>query len=480
MGFQQGLSGLDAASQLLSNISNNLSNANTVGFKSSETQFSDLFASSLSGGSSAQNGIGTQVSAVVQQFSQGNIVSTSNPLDMAINGLGFFRMQDANGNISYTRNGQFQINNTGVIVNASGQQLTGYPVSSTGVVSGAKPVPLTIPTTSLAPSASTKITAGLSLPSSDVPVPATPGFDPTNLATFNESTSVNFYDSLGNSHVMTLYFVNNQNSSTTPPTYANAPNNSVSNVTTPMGTDALASALNGVYKYNNPPTGTAPTPQLGIPTQAWTVYATVDNNSVTAVPTGTTPTPANYFVGTLAFDGLGNLVYPVPTSTTSVGAITAPTLSFSNGSKTQTLNFDFSNTTQFGTAFTVNNLSADGYTSGQLTGFNTSAKGILQGQYSNGQTQNLGQLVLANFSDPQGLQVASGGSWVQTTASGAPLLGTPGTGNLGSVQSSATESSNVDMTTELVNMLTAQRYYQANAQAIQTQNQAEQTIINLR
>ncbi len=464
MGFQQGLSGLDAASQLLSNIGNNLSNANTVGFKSSETQFSDLYASSLSGANSAQNGIGTQVSAVVQQFSQGNIVSTSNPLDMAINGLGFFRMQDKTGNISYTRNGQFQVNNNGVVVNAASQQLTGYPIDSSGVVSGAKPVPLTIPTTSLAPKASTTVTAGLNLPSSDTPLAATPAFSPTNLATYNESTSVNFYDSLGNNHVMTLYFVNNANTTS-------------GSTTTPS--TQLAAAQAAVTAYNG--TTPAPSTPLGNPTQDWSVYATVDSNPISpATTTGGITTPASYTVGDLAFDGIGNLVYPVPTTSASVGAMTSPTLTFPNGANTQTLKFDFSNSAQFGTAFTVNNLAADGYTSGELTGFNTSAKGILQGQYSNGQTKDLGQLVLANFSDPQGLQVASGGSWIQTTASGSPLLGTPGTGNLGTVQSSATESSNVDMTTELVNMLTAQRYYQANAQAIQTQNQAEQTIINLR
>ncbi len=476
MGFQQGLSGLDAASQLLSNIGNNLSNANTVGFKSSETQFSDLFASSLSGANSAQNGIGTQVSAVVQQFSQGNIVSTSNPLDMAINGLGFFRMEDKSGSISYSRNGQFQINSSGVIVNAAGQQLTGYPINASGIVSGAKPVPLTIPTTSLAPSASTKITAGLNLPSSDTPIVSTSTFDPTNVATYNESTSVNFYDSLGNSHVMTLYFVNNQNTTT-------------GGTTTPS--TQLLAAQTAVSAYN----GTTPPPstKLGTPTQAWSIYATLDGSPISpATTTGGTTTPASYNLGNLAFDGQGNLVYSQPVATTTtpsgtpaasvqpIGTVFTPSLTFSNGANTQQMSMDFSSTAQFGTAFTVNNLAADGYTSGQLTGFNTSAKGILQGQYSNGQTKDLGQLVLANFSDPQGLQVASGGSWIQTTASGAPLLGTPGTGNLGTVQSSATESSNVDMTTELVNMLTAQRYYQANAQAIQTQNQAEQTIINLR
>lgn len=470
MGFQQGLSGLDAASSLLSNISNNISNANTVGFKSSETQFSDLFAASVNGTSSAQTGIGTQVSAVVQQFSQGNIVSTNNPLDMAINGLGFFRMQASNGSISYSRDGQFQLNNQGVIVNAQGLQLTGYPVDTSGVVSGAKPVPLTVPTSSLAPSATTTVTAGLNLPSNASTIATTNLFNPTDSTTYNESTSVNMYDSLGNSHVVTLYMALDPSTPPTPP------------ATTTTFTPPTGYATSSAADATTLTTGLAATTA----TQAWTIYATIDGNPITAPVAPATAGPANYTLGTLAFDGTGSLVYPVAstsaTSTTPAGqlSLNLPASTFNNGSNAQPLKFDFSKTSEYGTIFTVNQMSADGYTSGQLTGFNTSDVGVVQGLYSNGQARDLGQIVLANFADPQGLQVAGGGTWVQTKSSGAPLLGTPKTGNLGAIQSSATESSNVDLTTELVNMLTAQRFYQANAQAIQTQNSVEQTIINLR
>jgi len=136
MAFQQGLSGLNAASKSLDVISNNVANASNVGFKLSGTQFADVYASALNGASAGVSiGIGTQVGKVSQVFNQGNITPTNNPLDVAINGAGFFRMNDE-GSISYTRNGQFQIDKNGYIINARGNQLTGYPASSTGQILG--------------------------------------------------------------------------------------------------------------------------------------------------------------------------------------------------------------------------------------------------------------------------------------------------------------------------------------------------------
>ena len=134
MSFQQGLSGLNAASKQLEVIGNNVSNANTVGFKQSRAEFSDVFANSLNGGGASQIGIGTKVSSVAQQYTQGNITATNNSLDIAINGGGFFRMSN-NGAITYSRNGQFQMDKFGYIVDAESKRLTGYSASSTGVLS---------------------------------------------------------------------------------------------------------------------------------------------------------------------------------------------------------------------------------------------------------------------------------------------------------------------------------------------------------
>ncbi len=429
MGFQQGLSGLDGASSQLDAIGNNIANANTVGFKGSTAQFSDVYAASLNGSGASQIGIGTKLSTIAQQFSQGNITASNSPLDMAINGQGFFRMSQ-NGTISYTRDGQFQIDKNGNLVNAQGLQLTGYQASNTGTIVAATPVALTIPTANLSPSATGTATVGLNLDSSST-VPTGATFSPTDPTTFNNSTSMTVYDSLGNSHVVTMYFA------------------LASATTTPA---ALA-------------TTTAAT--------TWNTYLTVDG---TAVPG--TPSPA---LGQLGFNASGTLVYPPATSPLKIGQIqaTVPT-TVTPGANQLSMVLDFSTTTQYGASFGVNQLSQDGYTSGQLSGFNTSPSGIIQGTYSNGQSKNLGQIVLANFADPQGLQSQGNNQWSESTASGAALVGAPATGSLGVIQSGATEASNVDLTAELVNLITAQRNYQANAQTIKTEDQIQQTLVNLR
>ena len=419
MAFQQGLSGLDASASQLNTIGNNIANASTVGFKSSNTQFSDLIASAFSSASSAPVGIGTQISRVSQSFTQGNIQSTGNSLDMAINGQGFFRMNN-NGNITFTRNGQFQLDKNGFLVNASGSQVTGYPATANGTIVAATPTPIQIPTANLAPTPTSQGTVGVNLDSSST-VPATTPFNPTDPTTFNNSTSMTVYDSLGNSHIATLYFV------------------------------------------LNPPPATA----------SWNTYLTVDGTSVPG--TGGTSS-----IGTLGFSSNGTLTNPAAAPPLQTGQI-AVSLPLTNGAATpQAITMSFGNSTQYGSPFGVNQLVQNGYTSGQLSGFTTSPTGIIQGNYSNGQSKNLGQIALANFANPQGLQSLGNNQWGESFSSGSALIGAPGSGNLGAIQSSAVEGSNVNLTSELVNMITAQRNYQANAQTIKTEDQITQTLINLR
>ncbi len=422
MAFQQGLSGLDASASQLNTIGNNIANASTVGFKSSNTQFSDIIASAFNGAGSTSSGIGTQVSRISQSFTQGNIQSTGNSLDMAINGQGFFRMNN-NGNITFTRNGQFQLDKNGYLVDAAGNQVTGYLAASNGTIVAATPAPIQIPTANLAPTPTNQATVGVNLDSSAT-VPSTTPFNPNDPTTFNNSTSVTVYDSLGNSHIASLYF-----------------------------------ALNA--------TPTAPA------TASWNTYLTVDGTSVPAVVPPASPTP----IGTLGFNASGTLVSP---TTTPPGQI-AVSLPLTNGATTpQAITMSFGNSTQYGSPFGVNQLVQNGYTSGQLSGFTTSATGIIQGNYSNGQSKNLGQIALANFADPQGLQSLGNNQWGESFNSGAALIGAPSSGNLGAIQSGAVEGSNVNLTSELVNMITAQRNYQANAQTIKTEDQITQTLINLR
>jgi len=406
MSFQQGLSGLAAASKNLDVIGNNVSNAATVGFKQSQAQFADVFASSLLGGGGVQIGIGTQVAAVAQQFTQGNISVSNNPLDVAVNGSGFFRMSD-NGSVVYSRNGQFHLDKTGFVVNASGQRLTGYQADASGALITAAPVELQISSSDLLPRASSNVNALVNL-DSRAGILAAAGFNLADPSTYSSSTSVSVFDSLGNAHTLSSYFVK---------TAANT----------------------------------------------WEVFTANDGVQIGAGSSGT-----------LNFQ-------PDGTIDTALTALPfALSSAVTTGANPLAFNLNFSGTTQFGSGFGVNALSQDGYASGRLSGFAIGKDGVIQGRYSNGQSNTLGQVVLANFSNPSALQPLGNTAWAESPDSGAPLVGAPGTGSLGALQSGATEDANVDLTAELVNMITAQRVYQANAQSIKTQDAVLQTLVNLK
>jgi len=425
MGFQQGLSGLNASSKSLDTIGNNIANSGTVGYKAGSTQFADVFAASLNGAGAAPIGLGSRVSTIVQQFTQGNISVTNNPLDMAINGGGFFQVDDGQGGTQYSRNGQFQLDKNGFIVNAQGLQLKGI-MAVNGVVSPGSPnVPLRLfdPSQSLtgSPQATGTSTGGTGVQAninldSRVGTPLNAPFAYADPTTYNQSTAVTTYDSLGNPHTYSMYFVK---------TAANA----------------------------------------------WDVYATVTN------PSGAVPTFSNLgAVGSLAFSNTGQL-----TSGPIAAAMTDTDLGYTGAVNAMAFNLNFSGSTQFGSAFAVNTLIQDGYAAGTLAGFQIGNDGTVLGNYTNGQSQIVGQTVLATFRNPQGLQPLGNNVWAQTPDSGDAILGTPGSsGQFGVLQSAALEDANVDLTAELVQMITQQRVYQANAQTIKTQDSILQTLVNLR
>lgn len=424
MSFQQGLSGLNAASKQLEVIGNNVANANTVGFKQSRAEFADVFANSLTGGGATQIGIGTNLATVAQQFTQGNVTSSNNSLDIAINGGGFFRMTN-NGAVTYSRNGQFKMDKLGFIVDSANKHLTGYAADSAGTLQKGAPVDLKISTSDLQPKASVQIVGLVNLDSRKA-TPVTTPFSPTDPTTYNDSTAVTVFDSLGNSHTLQSFFVK--------------------------------TATPNEWKIYTTADGISTT-TLPAPTATLTFPATGSGLSPTSVPAS--PTPVTF----------APLNPPIPPATTP----TVPT-----GAAAMALTLDYSGSTQFGSSFSINSLSQDGYTSGRLASFNTSADGTIVGRYSNGQSRTLGQVVLASFANPNGLQSLGGNAWSESSTSGAPLVGVPSSGTLGVLQASAVEDSNTDLTAELVNMITAQRYYQANAQTIKTQDQVLQTLVNLR
>lgn len=412
MAFQTGLSGLNSAAADLDIIGNNVANASTVGFKGSRAQFADVYAASLSGGGSSQIGLGSRVAAVAQQFTQGNLTATSNALDLAINGKGFFRVSDG-GTISYTRNGQFHVDSNGVVVTSDGLPLTGYVADASGNIVLSTPVPLQLSASQLAPSPTSQFMADLNLDSRAVPPVAAP-FNPADPTSYTQSTSGAVYDTLGNSHVLTLFFV-----------------------------------------------------KSAVPGQ-WALQGSVDGTALADVDLGAgAGNPVN-----LNFNNAGVLTSAMPVSAT---------LNLAGGAATpQAISLDFGGSTQFGADFSVNALSQDGYTSGRLAGINVSSEGIISGNYTNGQSNNLGQVALTTFANPQGLKPIGNTRWEESADSGVPVTGVPGSGGFGPLQSAAVEEANVDLTAELVRMITAQRVYQANAQTIKTQDAMLQTLVNLR
>jgi flagellar hook protein FlgE len=417
MSFQQGLSGLSAAATALNVIGNNVANASTVGFKGANAHFADVFAASLGIVGASQVGIGVGVSSIQQQFTQGNLTTTNNGLDLALNGGGFFRMSD-DGAITYTRNGQFHIDKEGYVINDLNLRLTGYPADALGAISPSSPVELQLSANQIPPRATSdplsgNLTAVLNLDSRDKVPPITP-FNFANPDTYNFSTATSVYDTLGVAHNLTTFYI------------LNAP-------TDPAGGE-------------------------------WTVWATLDGADPQVLPGGN-----------LIFDTSGAL-------TAASAKQTLPSWALTSGAVTPWSPglLDYTGTTQYGSESSVDRLTQGGYSAGSLTGMGVGSDGIIQGRYSNGQTRNLGQVVLATFADPNGLKNLGNNQWSSSSASGPELVAAPGSGSRGVIQSSAIEDSNVDLTKELVDMITAQRNYQANAQTIKTQDQVLQTLVNLR
>jgi len=403
MSFQSALSGLNAATRSLDVIGNNISNASTIGMKTSRTEFADLVSSSLGAGGGGGAGLGVNVSAVTQTFSQGNINVTGNDLDVAINGGGFFQLKMPDKSIAYTRDGEFKLDKLGNIVTNAGANVMGYPTDLKGNPTSTTAAPLQLPTNAPIPAKQTaNIAAEFNLDARATIV--TPPVSPISTT---YGTSLTAYDSQGVAMPVNLYF-----SKVTPTT---------------AGTDE------------------------------WAVYQD----------------PAGSPIGNMVFNASGTLTSSTVSNITLTPAAPSVVPAF-------TAKLDVNKVTQYGAAFAVSNLTQDGYAPGELTGLKIGNTGVITAKYSNGQTQTTGQVALSDFRNVQGLAPAGGNNWVETFASGQPVQGTPGSGKFGSLSSGSLEASTVDLTSELVNMMTAQRAYQANAQTIKTQDQIMTTLVNLR
>lgn len=433
MGFQQGLSGLNISSKSLEVIGNNVANANTYGAKAARAEFADMYAASLNGGGNNNIGIGARIGAVAQQFTQGNITTTANSLDLAINGRGFFALSTAQGETVYSRNGQFKRDKDGYIVNNEKHQLLGQALDAVGSPAGPAGSPIQLTNDSSPPQAASKISMTANLDAS-AKVPTAP-IDFTQASTYNFVTSQTVYGDNGAPVAVNYYFRKVK--------------------------DAVAAN----------PTATPPVAAAG---GKWEVYMTADGNTNanSVLSSGGLPAP----VGTLTFKTDGSL----PANT----LIPSGTLSIPGGKNGQPISgvtINVSGLTEYAGNYAVTDLSGGGYAQGNLSDFIIESDGTVMARYTNGQSKAIARVQLADFKNLNGLQPIGGNEWKATSASGEPLpLGAPGSGVYGLLQSGALEESNVDLTGELVNMIVAQRAYQANAQTIKTEDQVLQTLVNLR
>jgi flagellar hook protein FlgE len=400
MPFAVALSGLNAASSDLSVTANNIANANTSGFKASRAEFTDVFAV---GAQSIGNGV--RLSSVTQEFSQGGVDFTDRNLDLAISGDGFFTLND-NGVVSYSRVGSFGVDRDGYVTSSQGQRLQVFPIASNGSFNTGTLSDLRLATSDAPPQATTRSEFGINLPA-NATVPAVPTFDPANASSYNHTTAITIYDSLGASHTATAFFSKTAN------------------------------------------------------VNEWEARFYVDGTAVGGA-------------NTLTYSNLGVLQTPAG------GGVTLPAYTPPNGAAPITLTADLLRSTQYGSTFGVNTLNQDGFASGRLSGIDVDTNGVVFARFTNGRSEPLGQVALSNFANVNGLRQLGNTTWGETFTSGDAVRGSAGTGTFGLIQSGALESSNVDLTEQLVNMITAQRNFQANAQMISTADQVTQTIINIR
>ncbi|HWS03152.1 MAG TPA: flagellar hook protein FlgE [Gammaproteobacteria bacterium] len=420
MPFRIALSGLNAASSDLKVTGNNIANASTNGFKSSRAEFADVYATSIGGVSDTAVGGGVRLASVAQQFAQGNIEFTNNNLDLATNGEGFFVLND-NGSSVYSRAGAFSIDRDGYVVNSNGQQLQVFtPIggSSTSFNTGSL-ADLQISLTEGAPNPTTSVEMALNMDASSTSAGAIAAFNPAVPSSYNYSTSYTVYDSLGSQHTSTMYFLKD-----------------------------------------------------GAAANTWHSWLYTDNGTAS-----TNVTDGGNAYSTLVFNSDGSLNTVNGAATTSV---TYDALAMTNGAANLSLTQDFADVTQFGGDFAVNSLFQDGYATGRLTGLDIADTGVVSARYTNGQSTALGKIALANFANVQGLRQLGDTNWAETFSSGGALVGEAGTASFGLVQSGALESSNVDIAEQLINLITAQRNFQANSQVISTADTITQTIINIR
>ncbi|MBH0028569.1 flagellar hook protein FlgE [Pseudoalteromonas sp. SWN29] len=440
MSFNIALTGLAAAQKDLDVTANNIANVNTTGFKESRAEFADVYASSVFSSGKTKNGDGVQTTMVAQQFHQGSLQFTNNSLDLAITGEGYFAMSEDLGaqDFTYTRAGAFKLNKDNFVVDAKGNFLQGFPVDeSTGdttSVSLSTSSALQIPDSSGSPRATSLVYSSFNLDSREN-IPSVTTFSSSESASYNSSTSTTIYDSLGEPHVLQFFFVK-----------------TASNTWETHGT------LDGESFDGTGAAGVGALSEFGF--------------DASGIPSTT--------------DGVGNTdttFDPKELDATNLSGLLTNGASFPDNIK---INWrDEAGTankvpTQYASRFEVKALEQDGATVGRLAGIDIGTDGKVVASYSNGDSTFLGQVAMVRFSNSQGLQQVGDTAWKKSLTSGEPIAGEPGSGTLGNINSSALEQSNVNLTNELVDLISAQRNFQANSRALEVNSTIQQSILQIR
>ncbi|KAA0944680.1 flagellar hook protein FlgE [Pseudomonas sp. ANT_H14] len=437
MSFNIGLSGLYAANKQLDVTGNNIANVATTGFKSSRAEFADVYAASKLGSGHNAIGSGVSLAAVSQQFSQGEITGTGGLLDMAIKGGGFFVQKGSDGSLEYTRSGTFKPDKDGYVTNSTGtSRLQGYAADENGNIIKGGLVDLRIDQSNLSPKASTKVDSTSNLKSSEPVIDqALNPFDPTKSDSFTTQYTTMLYDTQGNSHPMVQYMVKTDSNTWKAYTLIDGRN---PNGTPISGAGAVA-----------PVASTVTFDTAGALEGIVTPPSTVSN---------TTLTIADWKPGVMKNDvWVDN------------GAAANPT----------GIAVNMANITQYNSASYRNPPVTDGYATGEITGLKIDSSGVMFATFSNEQSKAIGQISLASFNNEQGLQPNGGTTWKETFASGQPGYDAPESGTLGSVIANSLENSNVNLTSELVELIKAQSNFQANSKTISTESTIMQTIIQM-
>ncbi|WP_104040578.1 flagellar hook protein FlgE [Vibrio hyugaensis] len=432
------LSGLSSAQLDLNTTSNNIANANTYGFKESRAEFSDVYSNSLFTNSKTTPGGGAQANQVAQQFHEGSSIYTNNPMDLRVSGTGFFAVAKDRlipQQNEMTRNGAFHLNKENYMVTANDEFLLGYQVNpESGEVSSYEPQPINIPAEFGKPKQTANIEVGVNLPANgDLKDPTQ--FDFSDPDTYNRSTSSTIYDSMGQSYKLTTYYLKDQTQPNT-----------------------------------------------------WQTYYTVTDKGGEKplnVANGDAATPTGHVGHTMKFNNDGTLAslnngQPITSVALGDPATNTNPVDLNGADPAQTLNFGLGSATQFAAPFELTKFDEDGATTGFLTKVDFDENGSVLGTYSNGENVTLGRVALVRVPNEQGLDKKGGTQWDSTQFSGDKIWGESNKGSFGTINNGMLEQSNIDMTQELVDLISAQRNFQANSRALEVHNQLQQNILQIR